>query len=225
MIAIIGIGAIGSWLTMYLARPEWELLLWDDDRVAQENLATSAFLDHHIGAFKAVVASELAAGKGCYAKYITETLDERTIGKLGPWWDVILGGFTEQQVNDWLTKASAPPQRGSIIVHNEEVQWKLVGPALIVDCLDNAPSRKLLCSLSIPTVHIGVSDAGSGAIIWDEDYQVPDDGYERGENPVCTHHLSRAVLRMVATAAASVIEDFMNNGVRRNQLVTSRGAL
>lgn len=182
MIAVIGIGAIGSWLSLYLARPEWELLLWDDDRVGQENLATSAFLGHHIGAFKAIVASELAAGKGCYARFITDTLDER----------------------------SHPTY---------------YAPELIVDCLDNAPSRRLLHGLNVPAVHIGVSDASSGAIIWDEDYQVPEDGYERGENPICTRNLSRAVLRMVAVAAASVIEDFMDSGVRRTQLVTSRKAL
>lgn len=60
---------------------------------------------------------------------------------------------------------------------------------------------------------------------WDEDYQVPEDGYERGNNPVCTHHLSHAVLRMVAVAAASVVEDFMDSGARRTQLVTGRKAL
>jgi len=182
MIAIIGIGAIGSWLTLYLARPGWELLLWDDDRVEQENLATSAFLEHHVGVYKAIIASEMAAGKGCWAQFITDTLSTHS--------------------------------------HPE-----YYAPELIVDCLDNAPSRRLLYGLSIPTVHVGVSDSGSGAIIWDEDYQVPEDGYERGQNLVCTHHLSRAVLRMVATAAAGVIEDFIDSGTRRTQLVTSRRAL
>lgn len=185
MIAIIGIGAIGSWLSLYLAHPEWELLLWDDDRVGQENLATSVFLEHHIGAFKAIVASELAAGKGCKALFTTNTLEQQNIR--------------------WYLKQ-----------HNIK---------LIVDCLDNAPSRRLLHGLNVPAVHIGVSDAGSGAVIWDEDYQVPEDGYERGENPICTRDLSRAVLRMVAVAAASIVEDFMDSGVRRTQLVTSRKAL
>ena len=186
MIAIIGIGAIGSFLTLYLARPEWELLLWDDDRVGQENLGTSAFLEHHIGAYKAVVASELAAGKGCRAKFITETMTPRNVVK------------------------------------------PLLGCRLVIDCLDNAPSRRDLTYLPYEcgeVLHVGVSDVGSGAIIWDESYRVPDDGYERGQNPVCTRDLSRAVLRMVATAAASVIEDFMDSGIRRSQLVTSRKAL
>lgn len=188
MITIIGIGAIGSWLVMYLARPEWRLLLWDDDRVEQENIATSAFLEHHVGAFKAIVASELAAGKDCRATFVIDTLEQ-------------------QNLHRYLER------------YDREIE-------LVVDCLDNAPSRRILHRLHhIPTVHIGVSDAGSGSIIWDEDYQVPDDGYERGSNPVCTHHLSRAVLRMVASAAAGVIEDFMKDGTRRTQLVTSRRAL
>ncbi len=183
MIAIIGIGAIGSWLSLYLARPEWELLLWDDDRVEQENIGTSAFLEHHVGAYKAIIASELAAGKGCFASYNTKTL-------------------TAYHVPSYLDDCD-----------------------LIIDCLDNAPSRRLLHGLDVPTVHIGVSDAGSGSIIWDEDYQIPEDGYERGQNPVCTRDLSRAVLRMVATAAASVVEDFTDSGAKRTQLVTSRRAL
>ena len=184
MIAIIGIGAIGSWLALYLARPEWELLLWDDDRVEQENLATSAFLEHHVGAFKSIVASELAAGKGCRARFITDTLTN----------------------TNWLK------------MHPENLD-------LVIDCLDNAPSRRVLHRRPVPTIHVGVSDAGSGAVIWDENYQVPEDGYERGENPTCTHALNKAVLRMVATTAASVVEDFMDSGIRRDQLVTSRKAL
>ena len=182
MIAIIGIGAIGSWLALYLARPEWELLLWDDDRVGQENIGTSAFLEHHVGAYKAVIASELAAGKGCRAKYVTDTLDERS--------------KPEQYALD-----------------------------IIVDCLDNAPSRGLLPGLSVPVLHVGVSDNGNGSIIWDESYQVPENGYERGENPVCTHQLSRGVLRLAAAAAASVVEDFMATGIRRSQLLTRRKIL
>jgi hypothetical protein len=97
--------------------------------------------------------------------------------------------------------------------------------ALILDCLDNAPSRALLVGLPVPTRHVGVSEMGSGSCLWDHDgYQVPDDGYPRGENPVCTHGLNAQLLRMTATAAVGVIGDWLN-GISRGALVTARQIL
>lgn len=195
MIAIIGVGAIGSWLTLYLARPapEYKMLLWDDDRVGMENIGNSAFLSHHVGGFKAVVGSELAALKGGYARFVTDTLDERTVARL--------------------------------------VKYS---PSLVVDCLDNAESRALLHCLRWPctvrprhvsTLHIGISEHGNGSVLWDEVWTVPDEGYARGGNPICTHQLGRPIIRMAAVVAAKIIEDFIETGERRSQLFTTRRAL
>ena len=183
MILIAGIGAIGSYLTLFLARPEYELLLWDDDRVEEENIATSAFMEHHVGGYKAIIASEMAAGKGCAAQYRTSTLE-------------YLGELSDSEL--------------------DSIQ-------LLVDCFDNAPSRRKLTGfMAIPTIHIGVSEENSGSVIWDDCYQLPEDGYERGFNPVCTHDLNRRVLRMVADAAAGVVEDFIESGIKRNVSLTPR---
>jgi len=186
MIAIIGIGAIGSWLVLYLARPapEYQMLLWDDDRVGMENIGNSAFLSHHIGGFKAVVGSELAALKGGHARFVTDTLDERTVTRLARY-----------------------------------------SPSLVVDCLDNAESRALLHRLQWPTLHVGISEHGNGSALWDEVWTVPDEGYARGGNPICTHMLGRPILRMAAVVAAKIIEDFVETGDRRNQLFTTKQAL
>lgn len=181
MIAIVGCGALGSRIALELHGQEF--LLWDDDRVGEENVGTSAYSLHHAGRFKAVVLSELCARRGVRAEHVTETLD-----------------------------------RGNVV--------RLSVMALVVDCLDNAPSRALLTGLSVPTLHVGVSEAGSGSCLWDHDgYEVPDDGYARGENPVCTHQLNAQLLRMTATAAVGVIEDWLANGVARSALVTARWVL
>ena len=181
MIAIVGCGALGSRIAPELVGQE--LMLWDDDRVGEENVGTSAYSIHHAGRFKTVVLSEICARRGIRANHVTETLDE----------------------------------------HNRD---RLLGSDLVVDCLDNIPSRSLLTGLSLPTLHVGVSEAGSGSCLWDHDgYQMPDDGRARGDNPVCTHQLSAPLLRMTAIAAVGVIEDWLANGEARSTLVTARQVL
>ncbi len=177
MIAIVGCGALGSRIALELRGQE--LLLWDDDRVGEENVGASAYSVHHTGQFKAVVLSELCARRGTRAEYVTETLNVDNVGRLS-------------------------------------------GMALIVDCLDNAPSRRLLMGLAPPTLHVGVSETSSGSCLWDhEGYSVPEDGYRRGENPVCTHQLNSQLLRMASTAAVGIIEDWATDGTVRSALVTA----
>jgi hypothetical protein len=181
MIAIVGCGALGSRIALELRGQE--LLLWDDDRVEEQNVGTSAYSLQHARRFKTVVLSELCARRGIRAEYVTDTLDQ---------------GNTE----------------------------RLSAVALVVDCLDNAPSRALLTGLSVRTLHVGVSEAGSGSCLWDhEGYKLPDDGYPRGHNPVCTHQLNAQLLRMTATVAVGVVEDWLSSGVTRSALVTARQAI
>jgi hypothetical protein len=181
MIAIVGCGSLGSRIAMEIFGQD--LMLWDDDRVEEQNVGTSAYSLHHTGRFKAVVLSELCARRGIRAQYVTNTLDNKNV-------------------------------------------TLLLKMALIVDCLDNAPSRAFLTGLNVPTLHVGVSEAGSGSCLWDHDgYQLPDDGYQRGQNPVCTHLLNSQLLRMTATAALGVIDDWITKKVTRSTVVTARQAL
>ena len=178
MIAIVGCGALGSRIALELHGPE--LMLWDDDRVEEANVPTTAFSLQHAGRLKAIVLSELCGRQGIRTEHVAETLDSNNKSRLS-------------------------------------------NVALVVDCLDNAPSRALLTSLPVPTLHVGVSEAGSGSCLWDhEGYQVPDDAYPRGENPVCTRQLNGQLLRMTATAAVGVIEDWVADGAMRSTLVTAQ---
>lgn len=44
-------------------------------------------------------------------------------------WDVLLEGFSEEQIEKWLnSKQAAPPRPGAIRAHNERVKWSPVGP-------------------------------------------------------------------------------------------------
>lgn len=42
------------------------------------------------------------------------------------WWEVELEGYTQPQIDEWLSKpSSSPPQAGSVFAHNEKVEWNL----------------------------------------------------------------------------------------------------
>jgi hypothetical protein len=92
---------------------------------------------------------------------------------------------------------------------------------LIVDSFDNTDAHALLHGLAVPTVHVGVSEDRTGAIQWDEVYQVPT-GVERGKGTICTHQLGRQILRFTANVAAGIIEHYLATGRRVNLLTTEK---
>lgn len=91
---------------------------------------------------------------------------------------------------------------------------------LVVDTFDNTASRLLLCDLSVPTLHVGVSEARTGAVLWDADFPRWEPEYVRGRNPVCTHELGRHILRLTAVVAASIIDDYLARGKRRSVIIS-----
>lgn len=100
----------------------------------------------------------------------------------------------------------------------------VAGADLVVDSFDNAAARQATRqaaqSYGVPLLHVGVSEGRVGGTFWDEVFAMPDpDQYERGHNPVCTHHLGRPILRRTAVVAADVIERFLLDGVQRNEVV------
>lgn len=177
-IALFGCGAVGSLLALSLSDPDIQFALHDDDKVDENNIATSAFYKHHIGAYKAQVLAEMLYRKsGCKA------------------------------VSDIKTVVS------HAVVDNVFV------PDLILDCFDNVAARGLLCSLSAPTLHVGVSADRTGAVIWDADYILPD-GAPRGQDQFCTHQAGKAIIRATAAVAARIVEDFLATGRQRSVVLT-----
>lgn len=74
---------------------------------------------------------------------------------------------------------------------------------LIVDSFDNPQARRL--TLNPNTLHVGVSQFGSGSVMWNDIYPEPELDFERGENPVCTNHLGKQIIQLASSVAASVI--------------------
>jgi len=184
-IALCGAGALGSWIGLFLARPEIEFLIVDDDRVEEVNVPVSAFHRRQVGKRKVMALAELMWLKErCCTQTLMMTLKPGNVKAIG----------------------------------------KFI-PNLIIDAFDNVDSRALLTYFrlpGVPTLHVGVSADHSGIAIWDEHYTLPE-GPPRGEDPFCTHHAGRAIIRMTAAVAAGVVERWMSEGKRESVVVMENG--
>lgn len=65
-VALAGCGALGSWIAWLLAgNPSvGHISLFDDDRIEDDNLATTVYMEHQIGAQKATALAEMLCRKG-----------------------------------------------------------------------------------------------------------------------------------------------------------------
>jgi len=92
---------------------------------------------------------------------------------------------------------------------------------LVIDAFDNSLSRQLLkdfCKKTkIACLHIGFSDE-YGEIIWNEDYQVPDD---KGVDD-CDYPLARNLILLLVAVASEVIIKYVVSGIKENYTITLR---
>lgn len=181
-IVVAGCGAVGSQLTLMIAQPDIVFVLIDDDRIEQDNIATSAFSRQHIGAFKATVLGELLYRKaGCVSEVYNEELTPRNARRL-------------------------------LYPHD-----------ILLDCFDNVDARQLTCHPVIPsplTLHVGVSRERTGAVTWDDDYQLPR-GTQRGEEQFCTHMAGRRIIRFTAAVAANMVDEWLATGRQSPSVLTT----
>jgi hypothetical protein len=183
-ITLCGCGALGSWIGLFLARPDVSFLLIDDDRVEEGNLLTSAYSTQHVGMWKVDALAEMVWRKGGSDSVI----EKRTI----------------VNSNQFIYRLEGGMQEG-----------------IIIDSFDNAQSRVLTTGWN--TLHVGVSEDRTGAITWDHIYTPPPIRFPRGDNPICTRQLGRGILRMTATIAATIVEDWIDRGVQRSVVVLENG--
>lgn len=99
------------------------------------------------------------------------------------------------------------------------------GMDLVLDLFDNAASRRLTMSRSLPlnppVMHVAVSGARTGQIAWNDRYEPAEDG----PNPVCTHALGARILRMTSTVAAGAVESFFDHGRTEEVVITERSII
>ncbi len=91
--------------------------------------------------------------------------------------------------------------------------------ALVIDCFDNIKSRAWTMVTGQPTIHVSIGEQHLGAIEWDDIYQLPESGYKRGENPVCTNELGRDLILFTSTVASIIINKYLSSGVKESAYV------
>jgi molybdopterin-synthase adenylyltransferase len=104
----------------------------------------------------------------------------------------------------------------------ENVATLCKGASLVIDCFDNADSRKVLSdfarSSSTPLLHAAVSGDGTfGLVRWDERF-VPDAEDVAGQ-ATCEGGEHLPLLGLLCGAIARTVQDFVKGGARRDSMV------
>ncbi len=97
------------------------------------------------------------------------------------------------------------------------------GSALVVDCFDNFASRGLLSEFAkrsgVPLVHAALSGDGRfGLVRWDERFSADQEDEEGQATCEGGEHLP--MIGLLSASVARVIQDFLNDGTRRDVMVS-----
>jgi molybdopterin/thiamine biosynthesis adenylyltransferase len=105
----------------------------------------------------------------------------------------------------------------------QNVATVAAGADLLVDCFDNAASRRVLLdharATGTPSVHAGLAADGTfGLVRWGERF-VPDEEDEPGQ-ATCAGGEHLPFIGLVAATLAGVVEAFVRTGDRRDAAIT-----
>jgi len=112
-------------------------------------------------------------------------------------------------------KVEAVPHR--LTADNAEAL--LGGAALVLDCLDNGASRRLVQGFAraqgVPCLHGALAADGQfGRVIWDEHFGIDDEDVEG--QPTCEDGEQLPFIGMAAAAMVQCVQDFLKDGTRRS---------
>ena len=126
------------------------------------------------------------------------------------------------QLMDMLfgVKLAAVPHR----LTKDNVKELLSGADLVVDCLDNAPSRRLVQDFvrahEIPCLHGAVDGNGTcGRVYWDERFEIEEGGAATGV-ATCEDGEHLPFLTIASGYLAHAAKEFLRKGRRLNYQVT-----
>lgn len=141
-ITIVGVGALGSHVALFLRNADAEISVIDFDRVEMKNVASQFHAKNTVGKKKVMGLSRTMSF--LFGRTLTATPHR----------------LTDQ--NAWE------------LLHEED---------LVIDCLDNAESRRVVqdgCrEWGIPCLHGALDAAGSfGRVIWSEQFAIDEEGAE-----------------------------------------------
>jgi len=196
-ILICGAGSLGSLLTVSLAsdlRDEHAITVLDFDKVAERNVRanTQAYISDHIGMLKVDALEYVVHKMNRKISVVNKKIE--TPWDLGP----ILGGPFIGGGDGTIETGVAP------------------SPHLVVDCFDNQKARRIIqescLPFEIPCVHVGFSPSFTWSILWNEEYQPPEDA---DGLDICELEGAASFVRMVAAFGSLVAQDFLKTGKKR----------
>lgn len=184
MITIVGVGALGSHVALFLRNVDQPIKVIDFDRVAQKNTAAQMYGTASVGRNKAQALSQ-----------------------------------TMQFL--FSTKLTTAPHR----LTDANVAQLLGGATLVIDCLDNGPSRHLVQDYvranDIACLHGALAADGQlGRIVWDHDFTI-DDAPAGVATCETGEHLPH--VGMVAACIARVAQSYLATGTQRNIQILGTG--
>jgi len=96
--------------------------------------------------------------------------------------------------------------------------------SLFIDCFDNAKSRKLLLGTQIGhgnVLHIGFSPFYSAEIMWQKDYDVPND-VDKRQNDICSMPDAVSFIHFIVNYSVLNISNYINNGIQNSYIITNK---
>lgn len=124
----------------------------------------------------------------------------------------------------WGTKVSTVPHR---LTAENDVQI-LGGADLVVDCLDNGASRRIVQGFArkagVPCLHGALAADGSfGRVVWDEHFVVDDESIQGA--PTCEDGAHLPFIVMTSAYMARSVQAFVADGKRIGYHVRPNGAI
>lgn len=95
---------------------------------------------------------------------------------------------------------------------------------LILDCFDNAQSRKHFDIFNYNLLHVGFSPQYAAEILWHENYSTPNDIPE-GQNDICVMTEAVPFINFVVSLACFTVSDFVDSGTKENYLITGKNRI
>jgi hypothetical protein len=99
-------------------------------------------------------------------------------------------------------------------------------PILMIDCFDNAESRKILkdYSSTLSILHVGFSPKYAAEIIWNENYTVPNN-IPKEQNDICEMSDAVPFINFVVSLACMTISDFIETGIKNDLLIVNKNRI
>jgi len=110
----------------------------------------------------------------------------------------------------------------------DNVEQLLSGASLVVDCVDNGATRRLIQTYvrehDIPCVHGALSaDGAFGRVVWDEHFKIDDENVEGEATCEGGEHLP--FIGFVSSILATQVRDFINDGTKKNYNIFPGGTV